>query len=168
MKLISYNCFNFKANHLMVKCIMNEYDVCFFSEHWLGDSEGYLFNDICRNQSTIFSADFENSTRDRKVGRGRPFGGRCWVVRDSLNIKSYDKMSKSLSRLIVVDSFGVETIIYGVWQSFDDGSVERLSLFHSTLSMLEAEIKYFSDSNVVFMVDFNADLARNRRFDGLL
>ena len=67
MNIVSFNCHGFKANHLMVEKLISNFDICFFSEHWLGDAEGYLFNQLCRNQSTIFSSDFSNHSHDSKI-----------------------------------------------------------------------------------------------------
>lgn len=161
MKIVSYNCFNFKANHVMVKLLMSKFDICFFCEHWLGESEGYLFNDLCSHQASFFSADFENNEKRK----GRPYGGRCWIINNNIPIKSYEVLNKAVSRVVVVNDDGFNTIIYGIWQPYDDNSIERLSFYHSTLAMLEADMKDFSDSRIVIMGDFNSDLNRGKRFD---
>ena len=82
----------------------------------LGNSEGYLFNDICENQSSIFSADFENCEYDFKSKKGRPFGGRCWIINDKIPIKEYEVLNKAVSRLTVIGDDGNEVIIYCIWQ----------------------------------------------------
>ena len=70
MKLVSYNCHNFKANHLIVEKLINSHDICFFIEHWLGPNEAYFFNNICTNNSIIFKSEYDNNTNKK----GRPFG----------------------------------------------------------------------------------------------
>jgi hypothetical protein len=168
MKVVSFNCYNFKSNQLMVKKLMKNFDICYFCEHWLGNSEGYLFNDICENQSSIFSADFENCEYDFKSKKGRPFGGRCWIINDKIPIKEYEVLNKAVSRLTVIGDDGNEVIIYGIWQPYDDGTVEKLGFFHSTIAMLESDVKEFSGNSILIMGDFNSDLNRNKRFDSLL
>ena len=85
MKIVSYNCKNFKSNHLMIKKLIDQNQICFFVEHWLEENEAYLFNDICNNHSIIFKSDF-----DRMVNsRGRPFGGKFWVIDNKFKVKCH-------------------------------------------------------------------------------
>jgi len=46
MKIISYNCQNLKSNLSMIEKLIVNNDVCFFSEHWPGEEESYLFSKI--------------------------------------------------------------------------------------------------------------------------
>ena len=168
MKLSSYNCYGFKSNKLMIKYLMNDFDVCFFSEHWLGDAENYLFNELCNNQSILFSSDCSNNDFDASRRKGRCFGGRCWVVKDEFVIDDYVVLNQDLSKLTVIEPSGVTSIIYGIWQPFDDGSHERLALLHSTLDILHNELLKISVNEVFIMGDFNADMVRGKRFDKLV
>ena len=125
-KICTYNCFNFKANRLMVKKLIDSYDICFFIEHWLGDEEEYLFNDICSaSHSIIFKSDFSNSTLSSTRRKRRPFGGKCWVIKKYIMIKSFEDLSESISSL-EIQTANLETyVIYGLWLPFDDRSTER-------------------------------------------
>ncbi len=132
MNIVTYNCQNFKANHLIVKNLINSYDICFFIEHWLGSNDAYLFNNICSNNSIIFKA-FYDCTTNRK---GRPFGGTCWVIHNSLRVVDHVQLSDVVSKIIIEGSrFGRVNLI-GIWQPFDDGSHEKLGLLQSTISIL--------------------------------
>ena len=152
----------------MVKYLMENFDICYFCEHWLGDAEEHLFNDLCAGQSTIFSADFENIKLDTKRGRGRSYGGRCWVIRDGYVVKSFETLNRAVTKLLIVDPSGVDVVIYGVWQPFDNGSSERLGLFLSTMTILQDELMKLKATKAFIIGDFNADLLRGNRFDKLL
>lgn len=89
MNIATYNCHNFKANNLMISNLMQNNDICFVIEHWLGTEEAFYFNDLCNNQSIIFNADFEKA----KLGRGRPFGGFCWIINNKFKVCDYEKIS---------------------------------------------------------------------------
>ena len=56
----------------MINNLINSNDVCFFIEHWLGDEEAYLFNELLTNHSIIFKADYNNyqfsTTKEGKAG----------------------------------------------------------------------------------------------------
>ena len=94
LKICTYNCFNFKANRMMIQKLIGQNDISFFIEHWLGNEEDYLFNEICSStHSIIFKADFNNSTLSNTRGNSRPFGGKCWVIKNNLVIKSYEDIS---------------------------------------------------------------------------
>ena len=84
---------------MIEKLILNN-DVCFFIEHWLSEEESYLFSGISAEHSILLEADFSCEERLTCNGvRGRPFGGRCWVVRNNLRV--IDCLSKDLSRITV-------------------------------------------------------------------
>ena len=166
MNLISYNCLNFKSNKMMIEKLINENDVCFFIEHWLGNAEANYLNEISSNHSTIFSSDFNNSELGGARGfKGRPFGGRCWVVRNNIKVINYEILSQSISRITIQSVKIATTTIYGIWQPFDDGSLEKLSLLYSSLSLLKADLLDVSHQDILILGDFNADFSRNKRFD---
>jgi len=167
IKLCTFNCKNFKANTLTVEKFVADNDICFFVEHWLVNKEAYLFNSICSEHSIIYKSDFDKhsfSTCGAKR-RGRPFGGTCWVVKESLKIASHDQLSEYISKVSIECTGARKIHVYGVWFSFDDGSFEKYSLFLSGLSVLEAEIKSNSDDDIAIIGDFNADFHRGKRFD---
>ena len=161
MNIVSYNCQNFKANRLTVENLINSHEICFFIEHWLGSNEDYLFNNICSNNSILFKADYDNEC-DRK---GRPFGGTCWVVHNSLRVVDHLELSQSVSKITVEGSSIGRVTLLGVWQPFDDSSHVKLGLLHSTISILENELELDMYPTLI-MGDFNADyFNRNKRFD---
>ena len=57
-------------------------DISFIIENWLSDEEAYLFNQLS-DHSVFFQSDFSiayGSGETRR--RGRPFGGKFWVVKN--------------------------------------------------------------------------------------
>ena len=71
LKLVTYNCKNFKTNNLYLKQLFEEFDVCFLTEHWLNSQEKYIIEDTCVNKNIFFQAYF--SLQDSFEMRGRPF-----------------------------------------------------------------------------------------------
>ena len=164
MDIVSYNCCNFKANNLMIDYLINNNDICFFIEHWLGADDAHYFNEICTNHSIIFKSDYENTfTR-----RGRPFGGTCWTIHNKIKIIESNELSASISKVVIEEPSLGKLVLFGIWQPFDDGSYDKLALLYSTLSILEHEIEDLGDDNYLILGDFNADFFnRSKRFDKL-
>ena len=163
MDIVTYNCLNFKANHRMVKNLIDSNHICYFIEHWLGSDDAYLFNEICNNHSIIFSADYDNDNRRR----GRPFGGKCWVLHNSIRLIEHTELSRAISKITIESEDMGKISIFGIWQPFDDGSHEKLALLQSTISILESEIEY-AEFPVMLIGDFNSDFYnRNKRFDSI-
>lgn len=164
MKLATYNCKNFKSNTKMICELINTNDICFFIEHWLAEEEAYLFNELNSTKSILFESEFSLSENRR----GRPFGGKCWVIDERFNVLSYETISGCVSRVVISGRDGFKCVIYGVWIPFDDNTPERLSIIQSTLSLLESELCVNNENNVMIIGDFNCDLSRGKRFDRLL
>ena len=136
MNIVSYNCQNLKSNIAMVKKLIVNSDVCFFIEHWLGEEESFYFSHLSDQHSILFDSDFNCAERlCTYVVKGRPFGGRCWVIKNNIRVIEYQNMSKALSRVSIEDLNGSRVSIFGVWQPFDDGSVMKLANLHTNLSM---------------------------------
>ena len=151
---------NFKANKLMISDLVSKFDKCFVIEHWLGSDDSFYFNDICSYHSIIFNSDYANSV----TRRGRPFGGKCWVIHNRLRIVEHTELSNSISKIILdVPNFG-HLCIFGIWQPFDDGSHDKLASAYTSISILETEIENCVD--FVIIGDFNADFYnRKKSFD---
>ena len=113
----------------MIKKLIDQNQICFFVEHWLEENEAYLFNDICNNHSIIFKSDF-----DRMVNsRGRPFGGKCWVIDNKFKVKSFEELSNEISLITLELDKEIIIHIFGVWFPFDDNSMERLTILKLNL-----------------------------------
>ncbi|CAF1008894.1 unnamed protein product [Brachionus calyciflorus] len=99
--------------------------------------------------------------------RGRPHGGKCWIVRKKFNVFEFDFFSPNYSLLKIC--YGLKNFNFvGVWVPFDNGSIERLVNFISFLSSLESILDVYSNESIIFLGDWNCDLNRGKRFDKLL
>ena len=64
----------------MIQKLIDNNDICFFIEHWLGNAEDYLFNELCSaTHDIIFQSSFNNNEVTNNPRKGRPHGGKCWV-----------------------------------------------------------------------------------------
>ena len=97
--------------------------------------------------------------------KGRPHGGKCWVIRKNLIVKSFENLSEVVSKLEVYASNFETVLIYGLWIPFDDRTPAKFGLLQSTFSLLEAELSNNEDSCVTIIGDFNCDTNRKKRFD---
>ena len=95
MKIVSYNCKNFRANFAHIKSIIDNNDICFFIEHWLGEEDAYLFNNISNDHSIIFLSDYSHLERDLTRKKGRPHVGKCWVIRNNYRVVSFENLNSS-------------------------------------------------------------------------
>ncbi|CAF0891594.1 unnamed protein product [Brachionus calyciflorus] len=62
MKLVSFNCKNFKSNYLTIDefIIINKPDVLFLCEHWLNSHESFLINDRYKhNYNLVYQSDMD-------------------------------------------------------------------------------------------------------------
>ena len=97
MNLATFDCKNLKSNFHYLKELINSHDISFIIEHWLSDEEDFLFNQLSDKHSILFQSDFSfancpGSTRRR----GRPFGGKCWVVKNDVKIKSHEVLNNDV------------------------------------------------------------------------
>ena len=94
MRITSFNCQNFKSNRVLIDKIVQNFDVIFLCEHWLNSEEYYLLTERYTNHNLFFQSDMEVSALET---RGRPFGGKCWLVSKSLNVLEYDFFNSNYS-----------------------------------------------------------------------
>ena len=161
MNIASYNFLNFRSNHIMIKKLIDENHICFFVEHWLGNEEAYLFNELSGNHSIIFSSDFDNCEFEQMNRRGRPFGRRCWVISNELRVVEYSVLSQAVSKIIVEGDEVSKTTILGIWQPFDDNSYAKMALLQSSLSIISAEVQNINHDFLI-VGDFNVDFNRKK------
>ena len=171
MNLVSFNCHNLKKNHLMVQKLINDFDSIFLIEHWLTNDEKYLISDLINDHSMIFESDMHDFSNKRKPGR--PFGGRCWLIKNSVKVLAVEQFNKIVSMIkirVSVNNVNKNMYIFGVWVPFDNGCQERLAAFQTTLALLESYKRPEVDPNddlMAIMGDFNCDMDRNNRFDAI-
>ena len=98
--------------------------------------------------------------------KGRPYGGRAFIVNKSLIIDKVDFLNKHISYLTLKFNSNSITFI-SVYLPFDNNSYFNLSKFLACLQVWhELFLFYLVRRHLVFILgDFNADITRNNRFD---
>ena len=96
MNIISFNCRNFFTNNLYVKYLVNSNDIIYIAEHWLRPNEQFELNNFSASHKLIFESDIPNNC---KKAPGRPYGGRCWLVRNTITIVDYEIFNDLISLL---------------------------------------------------------------------
>ena len=98
--------------------------------------------------------------------RGRPFGGRAFIVRKTLDVQKHSFVNKHISYISFTFYNSIFSII-SVYLPFDNNSYLNFSEFRSNLQIIKELYDFFSSKNhsVFIFGDFNADLKRNNRFD---
>jgi hypothetical protein len=165
LKIVSYNCYGFKANSNFVQLLLAQFDICFFCEHWLAEEEEYLFKQMSSTHHFIFKASY--SAKDKI--RGRPYGGLCWAIDKSINIVDVQCIEDDVSMLrIILNECMI--CLHGVWLPYDDNSNEKYAKFKSNISLLCNNIKENDRHPNCIIGDFNASLNRHNvsRFDRCL
>lgn len=175
MNVSTFNCQGYKGNCQMVKNVISSNDFTFLVEHWLTHDQQNLLDDASFSHTVYnFQSDMPISSCALSR-RGRPFGGRCWFIKNDIQVKSHETVDDILSILEVEvchDDVNTCMLMIGIWIAFDDNSAEKMARLRTTLSALESsvhahKVKY-GDAPVVIVGDFNADLKRDKRFDRAL
>jgi hypothetical protein len=98
--------------------------------------------------------------------KGRPFGGRSFIVNKRILIIRHEFINRYLATLSCNDD-GNKISIVACYLPFDNGTQLNLSEFNSCLQVAYELLKFFKNINqtAVIIGDFNADLLRNKRFD---
>ena len=81
LNFVSLNVKNFKTNYLYVSNLVQNNDIFYLTETWLNDSEVNQFESIFNNYNIFHQSDM--SIEDSYQLRGRPFGGKCWLLKSN-------------------------------------------------------------------------------------
>ena len=90
--------------------------------------------------------------------QGRPFGGRAFLIKKSLNVTKGEFINTNIS--YVTYNYSTSTIsLIAVYMPFDNSSQLNLIDFQSSLEIINALNNLFLSKNhiVLLMGDFNAD-----------
>ena len=136
----------------------------FLSETWLKDEQKYILCDFAKDHTVIAKSDMVVSPRF-----GRPYGGRAWLVRNSIEVIHKDFLNEHIS-VIVLKKDNVFFTVVGVYMPYDNKSQLSWSKFSSLLILIEEVCQYYVDMGHIVTVagDFNADPSRGNRFDNRL
>ena len=66
---------------LYVSNLVQNNDIFYLTETWLNDSEVNQFESIFNNYNIFHQSDM--SIEDSYQLRGRPFGGKCWLLKSN-------------------------------------------------------------------------------------
>ena len=101
--------------------------------------------------------------------RGRPYGGRAFIINKNVKVIKYEFINKYLAVLVFISNNCYLCNIY-TYMPYDDNSQLSLSEYQSCLQIIVELSKFYSSKNyMVFILgDFNADLLRGKRFDNIL
>jgi hypothetical protein len=168
INILSFNIKNFKTNnyYLTNEIVNSNIDICFITETWLAEEENQLiydkfgrnFNILCQNEMSI------NTER-----RGRPFGGKCWLLNKKLKIGRHEYLNNDISFTEIVDKCGFsKAIVIGVHLPFDDNSNNKIANYISNLEIIKSIIDDNLHIPTLIVGDFNTDLETNKRFSRLL
>ena len=97
--------------------------------------------------------------------RGRPYGGKCWLINKNLRISNYNFINNDISYVEISDSKSIsKLIVIGLHLPFDDNSTEKLANYISNLQILESIIEEHVDIPLFIVGDFNTDLNLDKRY----
>jgi hypothetical protein len=98
--------------------------------------------------------------------KGRPFGGRSFIINKRIKILKYDFINRYLATMSCDDNFNRISII-ACYFPYDNGTQLNLSEFQSCLYVAYELLQFYKNLNhsVILVGDINADLLRTKRFD---
>jgi hypothetical protein len=158
----SFNVKNLKANHSMVKSLLEKSHICYLIEHWCSKEDEHLIKSLTnKKQKTLFESEF----LDVEYRRGRPFGGTCWVIDSSFEVLNYRYFTRHLSLIEIKEPLGAIMIVIGVWLPFDDSRLETWAKIETLYSEIESLLTNLKDKPCLIIGDWNADPKRGKRSD---
>ena len=144
---------------------MGATDISFLSELWLRPNEINLLKNIT-DKAILFRSDI-----DEKYVKGRPFGGRAWIINNSFKLINSDFLNRHVS-YVQLEKNGVSYFIIGVYMPFDNPQkkVDSISMYELSLTLIHTLLEKARLNNFISFIigDFNADIFRKNRFDKLL
>ena len=164
LNLISFNTFGADDNVLYIEQLCLSNDVVFLSETWLKSEQKYILSGISEDHNVFFRSDMTISPRF-----GRPYGGRAWYIRKTIEVIHCDFTNEHLS-VIVFKKDNIYFTVMGVYLPYDNRQYYSLNEYTSLLCLIQEISQYSVDKGHIVLIagDFNADVNRGNRFDNLL
>ncbi len=164
LKVCSFNTNGAKRNLNFLQHLFNDNDIIFLCETWFLDHE----SDNFLNSLSSLRLTFHNSDMSILPIRGRPYGGRAFIIKKNLTIVNKDFINKHISFLTIskCSEFFTFTCVY---MPFDNNSPLNFSEYKSCLQIV-GELYHFytiKKYNIFLLGDWNADITRGNRFDDL-
>ena len=167
--ILNLNVRNFKTNHVYTKeaFINNSIDIMFLSELWLHEGEEEYLQHIFPNTNIYFQSDISVESKYSK--RGRPFGGKAWIIRNEIIIMKQKWVNEEISYVVISNEKNIAMyIIIGVYLRHDNNTTVRMCEYTSNLQIINVILQDYANLPTFIVGDFNADVERNKRFDNLL
>ena len=98
--------------------------------------------------------------------KGRPFGGRSFIIKKRIKVIKYEFINRYLATLSCNDNSNIISLI-SCYFPYDNGTHLNFSEFQSCLQVAYELLHFYENLNhSVFIIgDINADLLRSKRFD---
>ena len=164
INVVGFNTNGAKRNLNFIQYLC-KYDLIFLSETWLLEADSINF------LSNLSVKHFVVHKSDMIIYpiRGRPFGGRAFILSKSAKIIKVDFVNQYIATLSFIIYNKLITCI-GCYFPYDNGSALNLSEFSSCLQVAYELLLFFESMQhfVILIGDFNADLLRQKRFDEVL
>jgi hypothetical protein len=164
INILSFNVKNIKTNnyYLTQEIVNNNIDICYITETWLAEEETQIVYDKFGSK---FNVSNQNEFSISSERRGRPFGGKRWLINKKLKIGKHEYVNKDVSFTEFVNDDGTSKfLVIGVHLPFDDGTNSRISNFLSNLEIINSLVDEYSNLPVITIGDFNTDLNTNKRY----
>jgi hypothetical protein len=162
LNILSLNIKNFKTNnYYSTNEIENSnINVCFITETWLVEEENQI---ITERFGMHFNVSNQNEMSISKERRGRPFGGKCWLINKKLIVGKHEYLNNDISFIEIVDKNGFsKVIVIGVHLPFDDNSDNKIAIYISNLEIIKSIIQSDRDYSSLSLFITNSEGREHR------
>ncbi len=156
MKIVTWNCKNFKTNVPWLTSIGMDFDILLLQETWLFDFEENLVSSLFPNCTCITASSMKNN---KNSTRGRPFGGTAVIIKKEFNsaIISVKKDDPRILSIELQSDYGI-LLIVNVYMPCN--SPQNNDLIFSYYNKLQSLIRDHSGPAVI-AGDFNVSPKHN-------
>ena len=168
INIICLNIKNFKTNSFFLneQILNNSVDICFLSETWLMEEENYMIENQFGNNFFLLT---QNEMSYARRTKGRPYGGKCWMINKKFTIGNCIFVNNDVSYIEISNTNkDTKLVIVGVHLPFDDNSTTRMSNYISNLEMIKSIVVQDLDIPIFIIGDFNTDLTMSKRYSKCL
>ena len=137
LKVVSFNCNGFKANHQYIVSLTQSFDVIFLCETWLLESEKQLLHNFKSDFSIYF-------TPGNKHDSGRPYGGNALFVRNSLVRRINLILQEDFATIVKVDTNSLSLLLTGVYLK-SSNSENYKNLYQNQIDTISGTLSHFEE-----------------------
>jgi len=157
LQIVTFNMHGFTQGQAAVKEMITEYspDVFLLQEHWLTPTNLNKF-DHCFHDYFTFGCSAMAKTLESGILRGRPYGGVMIVIKNSLRGITETVFCAERCATVHIANCVIVNVYLPCARSDN-----RLSIVEDILTECWSWCERYSDCNVIFSGDFNADLNKS-------